>query len=118
MTQGMKLCTTELVHNKANKRLQVHKHTAVHYNSLLFFKTFCLEMEPEVTQLEGDYEAAKEVFVGVVKYFGENPKLSQPNSIFPALHRFRTAFNKAHMDNLEKERVEEAVSEHFKYLLE
>ena len=76
----------------------------------LYLKDFCLEMEPEVTALEGDYEAAKEVFLQVVKYFGENPKLAQPNSVFPTLQRFRTSFSKAHSENLEKERVKEAVS--------
>ena len=34
----------------------------------------------------------QETFLDVVNYFGENPKLSQPNSIFPVLQRFVEGF--------------------------
>ena len=72
----MKETLKEFLDNKSNKML----------------KKFCFESEPLVTKLEGDLSTAKEAFGEVVQYFGENPKLCQPNSVFPVLQRFVVGF--------------------------
>ncbi|XP_064401214.1 formin-like protein 1 isoform X1 [Halichondria panicea] len=92
ISKGIKEATGELINNKQNTAL----------------KTFCLEAEPKVTKLEKGLETAKEAFGEVVQYFGENAKLSQPNSIFPVLHRFVTNFRKADSDNLAKIAIRQA----------
>jgi hypothetical protein len=91
IAKGMKMATAELVNNKNNKKL----------------KSFCLEFEPKVTKLEEDYQTAKDAFLEVVQYFGENPKLSQPNTTFPILQRFITALEKADIENVERLKREE-----------
>ncbi|XP_064401235.1 formin-like protein 2 isoform X4 [Halichondria panicea] len=92
ISKGIKEATGELINNKQNTPL----------------KTFCLEAEPKVTKLEKGLETAKEAFGEVVQYFGENAKLSQPNSIFPVLHRFVTNFRKADSENLAKLAIRQA----------
>ncbi|XP_064401221.1 formin-like protein 2 isoform X3 [Halichondria panicea] len=92
ISKGIKEATGELINNKQNTAL----------------KTFCLEAEPKVTKLEKGLETAKEAFGEVVQYFGENAKLSQPNSIFPVLHRFVTNFRKADSENLAKIAIRQA----------
>ena len=72
----MKQTLAEFLQNKSNKAL----------------KTFCFEAEPLATKLEADLATAKEAFGEVVQYFGENPKLTQPNSVFPVLQRFVAGF--------------------------
>lgn len=76
INQGMKEALAEFINNKHNKPL----------------KKFCFEAEPVVTKLEADLVTAKEAFAEVVQYFGENPKLTQPNSVFPVLQRFVASF--------------------------
>ena len=72
----MKETLKEFLDNKSNKPL----------------KKFCFDAEPAVTQLEADLSTAQEAFGEVVQYFGENPKLCQPNSVFPVLQRFVAGF--------------------------
>ena len=72
----MKQTLAEFLQNKSNKAL----------------KKFCFEAEPLATKLEADLATAKEAFGEVVQYFGENPKLTQPNSVFPVLQRFVAGF--------------------------
>jgi hypothetical protein len=86
MSRGLKQATKELVENKQNRKLKV----------------FCLDAEPRVTKLESDFATANEAFQEVAQYFGENAKSAQPNTVFPILHRFVTAFRKAHTENLNK----------------
>ena len=76
ISQGMKQTLAEFLQNKSNKAL----------------KKFCFEAEPLATKLEADLVTAKEAFGEVVQYFGENPKLTQPNSVFPVLQRFVAGF--------------------------
>ena len=72
----MKETLKEFLDNKSNKPL----------------KKFCFEAEPLITKLEADLSTAQEAFGEVVQYFGENPKLCQPNSVFPVLQRFVAGF--------------------------
>ena len=76
IAQGMKQTLAEFLQNKSNKPL----------------KKFCFEAEPLATKLETDLATAREAFGEVVQYFGENPKLTQPNSVFPVLQRFVAGF--------------------------
>ena len=76
ISQGMKQALAEFLQNKSNKAL----------------KKFCFKAEPLATKLESDLATAREAIGEVVQYFGENPKLTQPNSVFPILQRFVTGF--------------------------
>ena len=80
----MKETLKEFLDNKGNKPL----------------KKFCFEAEPLVTKLEADLATAQEAFGETVQYFGENPKLCQPNSVFPVLQRFVDGFQVMEMRHI------------------
>ncbi|XP_065897547.1 formin-like protein 2 isoform X2 [Dysidea avara] len=82
MQKGFSVGASELVHNKANTRL----------------KEFVLDAEPKVNKLEHDLETGQESFENVVKFYGENPRHTQPSTFFGIFHRFSKAYRQAISD--------------------
>lgn len=79
MKKGFENARNELVHDKSNTKV----------------KEFVLDAEPKTTKLEQDLKTAKEAYEKVVKFYGEDPKYTQPSSFFGIFHRFVKAYQRA-----------------------